>query len=86
MMEGFDVQNPVYAVSRSGWLQEKPLYQQNNYNYGSMSAMTSPMNDSFMNSFDSSDRVNQIIKNNLQNNQQAAAQRNLSPMSTTFYF
>ena len=70
MMEGFDIKNQVYAISRNGWVTEKPLYQQNNYNYGSMSALTNPMNESFMgmNSFDSSDQVNQIIKHNFHSN------------------
>ena len=26
LMQGLDTQNPVYAISRSGWIQEKPLY------------------------------------------------------------
>ena len=31
LMEGFDTKNQVYAINRSGWMTEKPLYKSNNY-------------------------------------------------------
>ena len=93
-MEGFDTRNQVFAISRSGWVTEKPVYHQNNYNtrvslqcngdninfkidksrsnYGSMSALSTPMSGSFV-AFspanEGNTKANQIIRNNYRSNQ-----------------
>ena len=83
----------MFAISRSGWVTEKPVYHQNNYNtrvslqcngenfkfkidksrsdYGSMSALTSPVSGSFVAfspPIEGNDKANQIIRNNFRSN------------------